>query len=148
MRTIEAAYWGIGVLIGIAVALLAAPIAEHWLQASALRRLEGMRSGDGGWPWFPGGRTCTPVTLSILSGFGRLRAAGVDLDIQPALATLPWLDGQFVEWWNEAKKRGKGEPTIDSGVALALYARSFFTADMPPQGEAAAAWLASAGTRR
>lgn len=38
VRTIEAAYWGIGVLIGIAVALLAAPIAEHWLQASALPR--------------------------------------------------------------------------------------------------------------
>jgi hypothetical protein len=108
-------------------------------QALAMRRLEGMRAGDGGWPWFPGGRTCTPVTLSILAGFGRLRAAGVDLDIQPALATLPWLDGHFVEWRNEAKKRGKGEPTIDSGVALALYARSFFAADMPPQGEAAAA---------
>ena len=108
-------------------------------QASALRRLEGMRSGDGGWPWFPGGRTCTPVTLSIISGFGRLRSAGVGIDIQPALATLPWLDGQFVEWRNEAEKRGKGEPTIDSWLALALYARSFFTADMPAQGEAAAA---------
>jgi hypothetical protein len=107
-------------------------------QTSALRRLEGMRAGDGGWPWFPGGRTCTPVTLSILAGFGRLRAAGVDLDIQPALATLPWLDGRFVEWQREALKV-KGEPTIDSGIALALYARSFFAADMPPQGEAAAA---------
>ena len=118
-------------------------------QSSALRRLEGMRSGDGGWPWFPGGRTCTPVTLSIVAGFGRLRAAGVDLDIQPALATLPWLDGQFVEWRNEARKRGRGEPTIDSGVALALYARSFFAADMPPQGEAAAAidyWRTNART--
>lgn len=107
-------------------------------QASALRRLDGMRAGDGGWPWFPGGRTCTPVTLSILAGFGRLRAAGVDLDIQPALATLPWLDGRFVEWRRDALAV-KGEPTIDSGVALALYARSFFAADMPPQGEAAAA---------
>jgi len=107
-------------------------------QASALRRLEGMRAGDGGWPWFPGGRTCTPVTLSIVAGFGRLRSAGVDLDIQPALATLPWLDGRFVEWRNEARKV-TGEPTIDSSVALALYARSFFAADVPPQGEAAAA---------
>ena len=107
-------------------------------QASALRRLDGMRAGDGGWPWFPGGRTCTPVTLSILAGFGRLRAAGVDVDIQPALATLPWLDGRFVEWQRDAQKL-KGEPTIDSSVALALYARSFFAADVPPQGEAAAA---------
>ena len=107
-------------------------------QASALRRLEGMRAGDGGWPWFPGGRTCTPVTLSIVAGFGRLRAAGVDLDIQSALDTLPWLDGRFVEWQREAQKL-KGEPTIDSSIALALYARSFFAADMPAEDEAAAA---------
>ena len=38
VRTIEFAYWAIGLAIGFAVALLAAPIADHWLQASAMPR--------------------------------------------------------------------------------------------------------------
>lgn len=38
VRTIELAYWAIGAAIGVAVALLAGPIADHWLQASALPR--------------------------------------------------------------------------------------------------------------
>lgn len=38
VRTIEFAYWAIGLAIGIAVALLAAPIADHWLQASTMPR--------------------------------------------------------------------------------------------------------------
>jgi len=38
VRTIEAAYWTIGIAIGVCVALLAAPIADHWLQASQLPR--------------------------------------------------------------------------------------------------------------
>ena len=38
VRTIESAYWAIGLVIGLCVALLAAPIADHWLQASKLPR--------------------------------------------------------------------------------------------------------------
>jgi O-antigen/teichoic acid export membrane protein len=38
VRTIEAAYWGIGIVIGLCVALLAAPLADHWLQASQMPR--------------------------------------------------------------------------------------------------------------
>jgi len=38
VRTIEFAYWAIGLVIGVVVALLAAPIADHWLQASTLPR--------------------------------------------------------------------------------------------------------------
>ena len=112
-------------------------------QRSALARLESLRAADGGWPWFPGGRTCAPVTLGIVADFGRLRAAGVEIDIQPALATLPWLDRTLVEWRKRALE-SKGEPVADPLVSLALFARSFFMADTPPQEEAAAAhafWL-------
>jgi O-antigen/teichoic acid export membrane protein len=38
VRTIEAAYWAIGIAIGVCVALLAAPIADHWLQAAQMPR--------------------------------------------------------------------------------------------------------------
>ena len=109
---------------------------------AALARLESLRNGDGGWPWFPGGATCDSVTLGIVSGFGRLRAAGAIKDVQPALATLPWLDGRLVEERRRAEKLwpdGKdGIVLTDIGV-YALYARSFFTEDSPPQGDAAAA---------
>ena len=111
-------------------------------QRAALARLESLRNGDGGWPWFPGGQTCDSVTLGILAGFGRLRAAGAIKDVQPALATLPWLDGRLVEERRRAEKRwpaGKeGLVLTDIGV-YALYARSFFTPDSPPQGDVAAA---------
>jgi hypothetical protein len=109
---------------------------------AALARLENLRNGDGGWPWFPGGRTCDSVSLGIIAGFGRLRAAGVKLDVQLALEAIPWLDGRLVEERNWAIKAWKDKPDeivlTPIGVS-ALYARSFFTKDAPPQGEAAAA---------
>ena len=109
---------------------------------AALERLESLRNGDGGWPWFPGGQTCDSVSLGIIAGFGRLRAAGVDIDVQPALAAIPWLDGRLVKEREWAMKAWKDKPEqlvlTPIGVA-ALYARSFFTKDAPPEGEAAEA---------
>jgi len=115
--------------------------ADNEMQA-ALNRLASLRNGDGGWPWFPGGTTCDSVTLGILAGFGRLRAAAVALDIQPALATIPWLDGRLVEEKRLAEKlwAGKQDDIVLTPIGVsALYTRSFFTADAPPQGEAAEA---------
>jgi len=115
--------------------------AENETQA-ALARLATLRNGDGGWPWFPGGRTCDSVTLGIVAGFGRLRAAGAKIDVQPALQTIPWLDGRLVEEKRRAEKLWKAKPddiVLTPLGVYALYARSFFTADAPPQGEAAAA---------
>ena len=109
---------------------------------AALTRLASLRNGDGGWPWFPGGRTCDSVTLGIVAGFGRLRASGVKIDVQPALETIPWLDGRLVEEKRRAEKfwAGKRDQIVLTPLGVyALYARSFFTQDAPPQGEAAAA---------
>ncbi|MCE9632011.1 MAG: hypothetical protein K8S94_15020, partial [Planctomycetia bacterium] len=115
---------------------------------AALTRLAALRNGDGGWPWFPGGRTCDSVSLGIIAGFGRLRSAGVKIDVQSALQAIPWLDGRLVEEkkWAEKVK----EPVLTPIGAYALYARSFFTADAPPQGEAAAAieWGLDVGRKR
>ncbi|MFM8804592.1 MAG: alpha-2-macroglobulin family protein, partial [Planctomycetia bacterium] len=117
--------------------------------AAGLGRLESLRNGDGGWPWFPGGQTCDSVTLGILAGFGRLRVAGVkpavpggnDL-VQPALRTIPWLDGRLVEEKRRAEERWRGKPdeiVLTPLGVYALYARSFFSADAPPEGEPAEA---------
>ena len=115
--------------------------ADNEMQA-ALARLQALRNGDTGWPWFPGGQTCDSVTLGIISGFGRLRVAGVKVDVQPALQTIPWLDGRLIEEKKRAEKiwAGKLDDIVLTPIgAYALYARSFFKEDAPPQGEAAAA---------
>jgi len=126
--------------------------------AAGLARLESLRQPDGGWPWFPGGQSCDPVTLGIVAGLGRLRAAGVrgepggaDL-VQPALDTLPWIDRRLVEEQARADRLWKdkpGEVVLTPIGAYALYARSFFAVDAPPQGPAAAAvqWALGVGRR-
>jgi hypothetical protein len=121
--------------------------AENEVQA-ALARLETLRNEDGGWPWFPGGRSCDPVTLTIIAGFGRLRASGVAIDVQPARAALPWLDQRLIEEQERAKKIV--EPVLTPTGAFALYARSFFRDDAPPEGAAAEAvrWGLDVGRKR
>ena len=110
--------------------------AENEVRA-AFERLESLRNGDGGWPWFPGGRSCDPVTLAIIAGFGRLRATGVAIDIQPAVAALPWLDGRLIEERRRAKEIE--DPVLTPTGAYALFARSFFQTDAPAENEAAEA---------
>ena len=132
--------------------------ADNETQA-ALSRLQSLRNGDGGWPWFPGGQTCDSVTLGILAGFGRLRTAGVkaavpggnDL-VQPALQTIPWLDGRLIEEKKRAEKlwAGRLDDIVLTPIGVyALYARSFFKDDAPPQGEAAEAirWAFDVGRK-
>ena len=111
--------------------------------ASAMAHLVSQRLPDGSWPWFPGGTSCDSVTLSILSGCGRLRKMGVDIDLQMATGSLEWLDGKLIAWHREAKQQLSQQTnkqlkpfTISSTVALALYARTFFFVDKPLQGEA------------
>jgi len=115
---------------------------------AAFTRLDMLRNADGGWPWFPGGATCDPVTLGIIAGFGRLRANGVAIDAQPALGAIPWLDDRLVEEKKWAEK--VGEPVLTPIGAFALYARSFFKEDVPLAGPAAEAhaWGLDVGRKR
>jgi hypothetical protein len=108
--------------------------------AAAAARLTMLRNPDGGWPWFPGGRSCDSVTLAIAAGFGRLRANGVAIDMAPALAAIPWIDGRLIEERERALRLWKQESdrvVLTPVGVFALYARSFFTADAPPQAAAA-----------
>ncbi len=128
--------------------------------AAAIARLNRLRNPDGGWPWFPGGRSCDSITLSITAGFGRLRASGVKIDVTPALAAIPWIDQRLIEEKElferraeRARKAGNNalaeEPVLTSLGVFALYARSFFLKDVPPQGPAAAAhaWCVKVGRK-
>ncbi len=115
---------------------------------AAFTRLDTLRNADGGWPWFPGGGTCDSVTLGIIAGFGRLRASGVEIDVQPAVGTIGWLDNRLVEEKRWAEK--VEEPVLTPIGAFALYSRSFFKEDVPLAGPAAEAhaWGLDVGKKR
>lgn len=126
--------------------------------AAAINRLNSLRNPDGGWPWFPGGRSCDSITLSIVAGFGRLRASGVAIDVSPATAAVPWIDQRLIEEkeWAErraarARKAGNealaAEPVLTPLGVFGFYARSFFLEDVPLQGPAAVAhaWCVKVG---
>ncbi|MBT6054717.1 MAG: hypothetical protein HOH16_04715 [Planctomycetaceae bacterium] len=126
----------------------------------AMERLNSLRNPDGGWPWFPGGRSSDTITLSIVSGFGRLRANGVNIDMTAARAALPWIDARLIEEKRLAEQRQErarkagnvalaSEPVLTQLGVFALYARSFFLADAPPAGEAAEAhsWCMRVGQK-
>ncbi|MBL6909258.1 MAG: hypothetical protein ISR34_02415 [Pirellulales bacterium] len=128
--------------------------------SSAIERLQSLRNPDGGWPWFPGGRSSDTITLSIVSGFGRLRANGVNIDMTLPQSTLPWIDARLIEEKRLAEQRQErahkagnlalaSEPVLTQLGVFALYARSFFLADSPPAGEAAEAhaWCMRVGQK-
>jgi len=96
-----------------------------------------MQLSDGSWPWFPGGRGNSFITLYIVTGFGRLRHLGTDVEIDLAVKALDHLD----RWINEVYRdilRGvhKDENHLNSTIAIYLYGRSFFLKDKAIPGHA------------
>ncbi len=108
-------------------------------KATALQRLAALHNNDGGWPWFPGGRSSDVVTLSIVAGFGRLRTQGVAIDLGEALRALPWVDARLLEEAERgrelAETAGKEAVILTPLGVYALYARSFFLEDQPPAND-------------
>ncbi|MCL4179482.1 MAG: hypothetical protein KJ072_17270 [Verrucomicrobia bacterium] len=105
-----------------------------------LRKLAEQQLGDGAWPWFPGGRPNDYMTLYMVTGFGRLRHLGVDLEVSPAIRALERLDQWTVERYQRIQKQEKPEDYVPSPTdALFLYGRSFFLKDRPVGGDVEAA---------
>jgi hypothetical protein len=98
----------------------------------ALQQLAERQHDDGLWAWFPGGGSNEYISLTIVTGFGRLRHLGLQVDDAPALRALPQLDAWLNRRYQEIQRGNepdKYEPTsID---ALYLYGRSFFLAKQP-----------------
>jgi len=99
--------------------------------ARAMKQLTEMQLADGSWPWFPGGRGNDYITLYIVTGFGRIRHLGAEVDVQPAVRALGRLDGWIDEMYREILRRGdKNENHLNPTIALYLYGRSFFLKDL------------------
>jgi uncharacterized protein YfaS (alpha-2-macroglobulin family) len=95
-------------------------------------KLAQMQNADGGWPWFPGGRTNDYITLYITTGYGRLRHLGVKIDTAPAVRALTHLDGWADERYQWILKHGNPDANhLSPVIALYLYGRSFFLQDRP-----------------
>ena len=99
----------------------------------AFAKLEAMQLSDGAWPWFPGGRGDSYITLYLVTGFGRLKHLGVDAIPQTAaMKALGHLDGWIKDVYDEIVKAGhKDENHLSSTVALFLYGRSFYLKEQP-----------------
>ncbi|SPE59647.1 conserved hypothetical protein [Verrucomicrobia bacterium] len=97
---------------------------------AALSKLTQMQLEDGAWPWFPGGRGNEYITMYIVTGFGRLRHLGADIDTAPAVRSLQWLDAQLNEEYRQIQKGLHPDDYVPSSTdAFYLYGRSFFLKD-------------------
>jgi uncharacterized protein YfaS (alpha-2-macroglobulin family) len=105
---------------------------------SAMAKLEQMQDEEGAWPWFPGGRPNSYITLYIVTGFGRLKHLGLtSLSQELALKALDHLDGWVVESYKEiVKDKRLNENNLSTTVALYLYGRSFFLKEQPIPAQA------------
>ena len=96
-------------------------------------RLLEMQRENGMFPWFPGGPDNEYLTLYIMTGYGRLRHLGVDIDTSPALRTLARLDAWIDEKyrWILANSKDPEADHLSSTICLYFYGRSFFLEEAP-----------------
>jgi len=104
---------------------------------SAYSKLAQMQLDDGSWPWFPGGRGNSYITLYILTGFGRLKHMGVAAVAQDiAIKAVGHLDDWINEEYREIlRTKTQDENHLSPVVALYLYGRSFYLEERPVPSE-------------
>ena len=102
----------------------------------ALKKLSDQQLAGGLWPWFPGGRANEYISLYIVTGFGRLRHLGAEVDVASAVKALAALDAWMDERYREIQKRPNPEEYVPGhNEVIFLYGRSFFLADQPIASE-------------
>ena len=93
-------------------------------EASTLRKLQQAQNGDGGWPWFSGGKSSDFITRHIVAGFGHLKALGVSTDVANSTLrnAVSYMDAQMYQRYLDRKKYHY--TYVDE--THYLYARSFY----------------------
>ena len=103
----------------------------------ATKKLNNMQLSDGSFPWFPGGYGNTFITMYIMTGYGRLRNLGVNIDLVTALRCADFMDSKVQEWYDNIVRYDKDfreHNHMDSSIAFYLYGRSFFLKERPIPG--------------
>ena len=93
-------------------------------EAATLKKLQKGQNGDGGWPWFAGGKSSDFITRHIVAGFGHLKALGVSTDMAKSSLhqAVSYIDEQMYKRYLDRKKYN-----IDYvNETHYLYARSFY----------------------
>ena len=102
--------------------------------AKQLHKLEKLQRADGGFSWWPGGKSSVYITQFLLSGIGRGKEAGFmpwNSEMQNLTrAAVRFVDGRVVKDYEEALKY-KVPVSLDAQVIQYLWARSFFLKDFP-----------------
>ncbi|MCR4826177.1 MAG: hypothetical protein K5882_04410 [Bacteroidales bacterium] len=93
-------------------------------EAATLRKLQQAQNGDGGWPWFSGGKSCDFITRHIVAGFGHLNALGVSTEVSGSTLhnAVSYMDEQMYQRYLDRKKYHY--TYVDE--THYLYARSFY----------------------
>ncbi len=99
---------------------------------SALRKLAERQLDDGRWSWFPGGYASDYITLYIVTGFGRMRHLGAEIDMEPAIRSLDALDRWMQERYRDIQEWSQPKDYVPGHlISLYLYGRSFFLQEEP-----------------
>ncbi|MCX6560525.1 MAG: MG2 domain-containing protein [Candidatus Aminicenantes bacterium] len=100
---------------------------------NAYGKLAAMQLADGSWPWFPGGRGDSYITLYLVTGFGRLKRLGVtDVSQDLAVKAIDHLDEWIDKVYREiVKDKTQALNHLSPTIALFLYGRSFFLKEKP-----------------
>ena len=104
-------------------------------EASTLKKLQQAQNGDGGWPWFSGGKSSDFITRHIVAGFGHLKALGVSTDVANSTLrnAVSYMDAQMYQRYLDRKKYHY--TYVDE--THYLYARSFYKDKLSKQHQVA-----------
>ncbi len=106
-------------------------------QLGIIRKLKSLQEGDGGFSWYPGGRSSNFITLYILESLGKLDKAGVKTTENSGLneikqRALEFADDEFVRMYEDLQESAKkhqwdlSKDHLSSLAVYYLYVRSMF----------------------
>jgi len=104
-------------------------------ESATLKKLQQAQNGDGGWPWFSGGKSSDFITRHIVAGFGHLKALGVSKDVANSTLrnAVSYMDAQMYQRYLDRKKYHY--TYVDE--THYLYARSFYKQNLDSKYKAA-----------